>query len=86
MKEQEYKVMCKKDYCEKDYHGISMIISYKPGEFYYARIRETYALINKEPNIPGGMWFPFYDFNECFHSPEETQNIIRTKLIDKILK
>lgn len=81
MKEQEYKVMCK-----RDYFILNKDLSYESGDFCYARIRSDHVLINKEPNMSGGFWIHIVDYMGYFYTPAETQNITRTELIDKILK
>ena len=44
-----------------------------------------YLLNNIGENYTGGIWFSCSMFNEHFYDEKETKNILRTKLIDRIL-
>ena len=73
------KVLCKKEHKWLD-------IEFHPGNMYDGEVedftyRRWFRIYNK--NIPS--WFSFDVLNDYFYSPEETKNILRTELIDKML-
>jgi len=81
----EKKIMCKEGDAQVSSHKYMSVIGLKKGYIYYMRDMGNYVLINEKDGILGGVWFNWKMFSEYFYTPEETINILRTELIDKIL-
>ena len=76
------KALCKKDY---DYPNVGL--SFKKGEVYeVVELTENTSLrrfIVK--NDKTSLSYPEKDYLDKFYLPDETMNVLRTELIDKIL-